>query len=293
MEDDYWDNTPDLNMPISPRRRINTRYDQFGGYPSQSRTYKIPSPINKRIKSKLFSWSGGAEQIRDEVEDELVKLVVVPDIKKTWQEQTRKLLQAKEIYDADKASGTKIKPKDEPWPFESSLHEIYPVKHLAVLYTILAIFHDMMTQDFINIITQDIKSIHNNLDWGIIHVRLLKQFLIHVKYDLCKKGLLSLVSEPNINDSKEQTLTTTQPESTEQPDDTALSISTPETDPLLIYQADASTFYNIPKSTLSVAGNKNPGEPGYLWSARKGKRVFYRKKDCEKLSRSRTTLRKH
>lgn len=66
---------------------------------------------------------------------------------------------------------------------------------------------------------------------------------------------------------------------------------TPKTDSTLIYQADAETFYNIPKSTLSKASNKKPGEPGYLWSGRKGKRVFYRKSDCNKLAKSRTKLR--
>jgi hypothetical protein len=68
--------------------------------------------------------------------------------------------------------------------------------------------------------------------------------------------------------------------------------ATPETDPQLIYQADAADFYNIPKSTLSKAAKKKEGEAGYLWSGRKGKRVFYRKKDLEKLARSRTQLSK-
>ena len=67
--------------------------------------------------------------------------------------------------------------------------------------------------------------------------------------------------------------------------------ATPKTDGSLIYQADAATFYNIPKSTLSKASNKKPGEPGYLWSGRDGKRVFYRKSDCSKLAKSRTKLR--
>ena len=68
---------------------------------------------------------------------------------------------------------------------------------------------------------------------------------------------------------------------------------TPENDPGLIYQADAATFYNIPKSVLSKAAKKKPGEPGYLWSGRgrKGKekrtRVWHRKKDLEKIARSR------
>ncbi len=66
--------------------------------------------------------------------------------------------------------------------------------------------------------------------------------------------------------------------------------ATPETDPKLIYQADAAEFYNIPKSTLSKAAKKKMGEAGYLWSGRKGKRVFYRKKDIEKLARSCTKL---
>ena len=68
--------------------------------------------------------------------------------------------------------------------------------------------------------------------------------------------------------------------------------ATPKTDPTLIYQAAAADFYNIPKSTLSKASNKKPGEIGYLWSGRDGKRVFYRKSDCEKLARSRNTLRR-
>jgi len=66
--------------------------------------------------------------------------------------------------------------------------------------------------------------------------------------------------------------------------------TTPETDTKLIYQADASQLYNIPKSTLSKAAKKSPGEVGYLWSGHKGKRVFYRRKDIEKLSRSRAKL---
>lgn len=70
-----------------------------------------------------------------------------------------------------------------------------------------------------------------------------------------------------------------------------LSQETPKTDPKLIYQAAAAEFYNIPKSTLSKAANKRPGEVGYLWSGRNGKRVFYRKSDCEKLARSRAKLR--
>lgn len=68
--------------------------------------------------------------------------------------------------------------------------------------------------------------------------------------------------------------------------------ATPDTDPNLIYQADAAEFYNIPKATLSKAANKKAGEAGYLWSGRRGKRVFYRKADIEKLSRSRAKLSK-
>lgn len=66
---------------------------------------------------------------------------------------------------------------------------------------------------------------------------------------------------------------------------------TPETDSKLIYQSDAATFYNIPKSTLSKAAAKTPGDLGYLWSGRKGSRVFYRKADLEKLAKSRRKLR--
>jgi len=69
------------------------------------------------------------------------------------------------------------------------------------------------------------------------------------------------------------------------------SQATPETDSTLIYQADAATFYNIPKSILSKAANKKSGEPGYLWSNTKGSRRFYRKKDIEKISRSRQKLK--
>jgi len=68
-------------------------------------------------------------------------------------------------------------------------------------------------------------------------------------------------------------------------------VKTPETDQSLIYQANAETFYDIPKSTLSKASKKKPGEVGYLWSGHKGRRVFYRKEDCERLSRSRKRLR--
>ncbi len=67
--------------------------------------------------------------------------------------------------------------------------------------------------------------------------------------------------------------------------------ATPETDTKLIYQSDAAEFYNIPKSTLSKAANKKSGEQGYLWSGHKGRRVFLRKCDCQKLSQSRTKLR--
>jgi hypothetical protein len=66
---------------------------------------------------------------------------------------------------------------------------------------------------------------------------------------------------------------------------------TPKTDPTLIYQADAAEFYNIPKSTLSKASKKSPGEPGFLWSGGNGKRKWYRKSDLERLSRSRKKLK--
>lgn len=66
---------------------------------------------------------------------------------------------------------------------------------------------------------------------------------------------------------------------------------TPKTDSNLIYQSDASEFYNIPKSTLSKDGRKTPGEPGYLWSGIDGRRRFYRKADLEKISRSRQKLK--
>ena len=66
---------------------------------------------------------------------------------------------------------------------------------------------------------------------------------------------------------------------------------TPETDPSLMYQANAEDFYNLPKSTLSKAAQKKPGELGYLWSETEGRRRFYRKSDLEKLSRSRKRLR--
>jgi hypothetical protein len=71
----------------------------------------------------------------------------------------------------------------------------------------------------------------------------------------------------------------------------ANSDATPKTDASLIYQADASTFYNIPKSVLSKAAQKQPGESGYLWSGHDGKRVFYKKSDIEKINRSRTKLK--
>jgi hypothetical protein len=73
----------------------------------------------------------------------------------------------------------------------------------------------------------------------------------------------------------------------------AESQATPETDTTLIYQADAATFYNIPKSGLSKAAKKKPSAPGYLWTGRddkgkgKRKRVWYRKKDLEKVAQSR------
>jgi len=67
---------------------------------------------------------------------------------------------------------------------------------------------------------------------------------------------------------------------------------TPETDSNLIYQADAAELYNVPKATLSKAANKKTGDMGYLWSGCNGKRVFYRKSDIEKLSRSRARLSK-
>jgi len=66
---------------------------------------------------------------------------------------------------------------------------------------------------------------------------------------------------------------------------------TPKTDTTLIYLSEAAEFYNIPKSTLSKAAAKSPGEQGYLWSGRKGRRVFLRKNDCQKLAQSRTKLR--
>jgi hypothetical protein len=69
------------------------------------------------------------------------------------------------------------------------------------------------------------------------------------------------------------------------------SDATPKTDSSLIYQANASDFYNIPKSVLSKAAQKQPGEPGYLWSGHDGKRVFYKKADVEKINRSRTKLK--
>jgi len=68
-------------------------------------------------------------------------------------------------------------------------------------------------------------------------------------------------------------------------------IKTPDNDPNLVYQCDAAEFYNIPKSTLSNAAKKAPGTPGYLWSDKRGRRRFYRKKDMERLSRSRAKLR--
>lgn len=66
---------------------------------------------------------------------------------------------------------------------------------------------------------------------------------------------------------------------------------TPKTDTSLIYQADAAEFYNIPKSVLSKAAHKRPGQPGYLWSGTEGRRRFYRKADLERMSRSRERLR--
>jgi hypothetical protein len=66
---------------------------------------------------------------------------------------------------------------------------------------------------------------------------------------------------------------------------------TPKTDTTLIYQADGAEFYNIPKSTLSKAAGKKPGEPGYLWSDTDGERRWYRKSDLQKISRSREKLR--
>jgi len=70
-----------------------------------------------------------------------------------------------------------------------------------------------------------------------------------------------------------------------------LAQATPETDTTLIYLSQAAEFYNIPKSTISKAAAKSPGEQGYLWSGRKGRRVFLRKNDCQKLAQSRTKLR--
>ncbi len=67
--------------------------------------------------------------------------------------------------------------------------------------------------------------------------------------------------------------------------------ATPETDRSLVYQAAAAEFYNIPKSMLSKAAKKMPGEPGYLWSDTDGRRKWYRKSDLDRLSRSRKKLR--
>jgi hypothetical protein len=71
---------------------------------------------------------------------------------------------------------------------------------------------------------------------------------------------------------------------------------TPENDATLIYQAAGADTYNIPKSVLCKAAKKKPSEPGYLWSGRgrigkeKRKRVWHRKKDLEKIARSRKAL---
>jgi hypothetical protein len=67
-------------------------------------------------------------------------------------------------------------------------------------------------------------------------------------------------------------------------------VPTPETDPSLIYLAGAATFYNIPKATLSKSAKKRPGDLGYLWSGREGRRVWFRKTDMERLSKSRARL---
>jgi hypothetical protein len=66
--------------------------------------------------------------------------------------------------------------------------------------------------------------------------------------------------------------------------------ATPETDPGLIYLSAAAELYNIPKSTLSKAARRKPGELGYLWSVPKGRRVILRRTDCVRLGRSRTKL---
>jgi hypothetical protein len=54
----------------------------------------------------------------------------------------------------------------------------------------------------------------------------------------------------------------------------------------------ASEFYNVPKSVLSKAAAKNPGERGYLPSTRKGRRVFFDREDIQNFSRSRKQMKR-
>lgn len=62
---------------------------------------------------------------------------------------------------------------------------------------------------------------------------------------------------------------------------------------VLITQTEASRGFGIPKATLAKYAKHKIGEVNYLWSKKKGRNRYYKRKDIEKLAQSRELIAFH
>jgi len=270
-------------------------------------------------ESKLwFTWSDNQRLLADQLADDIERLYTSCLYREHWQQEIRRFYETKAVYDTKKAFGEYVNPAKDPWPFElNSPREYRLPDDLSALYTILARFHDwmpgrrsitsstdgpthyeFMTSDWVNMTSYGPKrkaSTWSGLEQRQVKLSELQTFFDHVEKVLLKQfpgRSIDKVPETIVQEVAKAETKATKPEPIkDRPGKIQSAVhevkDTPKTNAQLIYQSDAAEFYNIPKGTLSKAAKKQPAEFGYLWSGQAGKRVFYQKADCLKLSRSR------
>jgi hypothetical protein len=76
------------------------------------------------------------------------------------------------------------------------------------------------------------------------------------------------------------------------PDEESPEAVDPETDRRFIQLIQASTTFNIPKSTLSKAIRKSPGSPGSLHHVRKGRQIYFYIEEVKHFAKMREAYRR-
>lgn len=165
------------------QKKINTRYDHFGGHSSGTiQKQNRPQTYLQRLSKQSLE----DKKLYDKIVEELSNLFVDRDIKLQWQKDIKSCLNLKKAFEEKKSKGKKVKPVDDPLPIESIIETqdfsiIKPDKHLPAMKVILAIFHKKMLGGFNRIISKETIALYPKIDKVAFSARILNLFWESVK----------------------------------------------------------------------------------------------------------------